>query len=147
MALSEESRHALHNRLDTVLGPDEAATLMEYLPPVGWADVATKHDLDALAERMDLRFENVDLRFDAVDRRFEAVDHRFDAVDRRLDAMDHRFEAMDLRFDSMDRRIDGLSGRVDGLTASLDARLRNNLIATLTIMAALLAAFAAVIKL
>ncbi len=30
---------------------------MEMMPPVGWADVATKRDLDALAERMDLRFE------------------------------------------------------------------------------------------
>lgn len=48
MALSEESRHALHNKLDTVLGPDEAATLMEHLPPVGWAELATKQDLNAL---------------------------------------------------------------------------------------------------
>jgi len=30
---------------------------MELLPPVGWADVATKHDLAALEERMNLRFE------------------------------------------------------------------------------------------
>lgn len=26
---------------------------MEYLPPVGWADVATKRDLDHLAEKLD----------------------------------------------------------------------------------------------
>ena len=30
---------------------------MEMMPPVGWADVATKRDLDALEQRMDLRFE------------------------------------------------------------------------------------------
>ena len=42
---------------------------MELLPPVGWADVATKRDLDALEERMNLRF-------DLVDRRFEASEHK-----------------------------------------------------------------------
>ncbi len=46
MTISEETRHQLHQRLDAVLGVDEAATLMAHLPPVGWADVATKRDLD-----------------------------------------------------------------------------------------------------
>lgn len=49
MAISEETRHRLHLRLDDVLGPEEASTLMEHLPPVGWADVATKRDLDSAA--------------------------------------------------------------------------------------------------
>jgi hypothetical protein len=31
--------------------------MMELLPPVGCADVATKRDLDQLEERMDLRFD------------------------------------------------------------------------------------------
>jgi hypothetical protein len=39
------------------LGETEAATLMEYLPPVGWGDVATKHDLSALEERLEARLE------------------------------------------------------------------------------------------
>jgi hypothetical protein len=47
MAIDERSRHALHLRLAELLGDQEAATLMEHLPPVGWADVATKRDLDA----------------------------------------------------------------------------------------------------
>lgn len=29
--------------------------MMEHLPPVGWADVATKRDLDHMAEVFDLR--------------------------------------------------------------------------------------------
>ena len=49
MAIDERARHRLYERLEAVLGPDEAAILMEHLPPVGWADVATKRDLDALA--------------------------------------------------------------------------------------------------
>ena len=60
MATSEASRHALHNRLDEVLGAGEAPTLMGYLPPVGWADVATKRDLDALGSG--LRTEMAELR-------------------------------------------------------------------------------------
>ncbi|CAN5774688.1 hypothetical protein BH23ACT2_BH23ACT2_14400 [soil metagenome] len=48
MAVTEESRHLLHQRLEERLGPSEAITLMEHLPPVGWADVATRRDLDQL---------------------------------------------------------------------------------------------------
>ena len=44
MAITEENRHSLYNRLEQVLGPEEATVLMEHLPPVGWADVATKSD-------------------------------------------------------------------------------------------------------
>jgi hypothetical protein len=55
MAVDERARHELHGRLDDVLGREEATTLMSLLPPVGWADVATKHDLDSL--RIELRAE------------------------------------------------------------------------------------------
>ncbi|MGH9269248.1 MAG: hypothetical protein ACRD0D_13875 [Acidimicrobiales bacterium] len=48
MAIDERSRHELHLQLEQVLGPEAATTLMEHLPPVGWADVATKRDLDQL---------------------------------------------------------------------------------------------------
>ena len=57
MVLDERARHELFLRLEQALGPESAETLMEMLPPVGWADVATKRDLDALEERMNLRFE------------------------------------------------------------------------------------------
>jgi hypothetical protein len=63
VAITEETRHHLYRRLEEALGPEEASTLMEHLPPVGWADVATKHDLAQLEQRMDQRFELWELRF------------------------------------------------------------------------------------
>jgi hypothetical protein len=76
MVLDERARHELFRRLEEVLGPWPAETLMEMMPPVGWADVATKRDLDALEERVGLRFEVVDQRFLALGQRFETFEHK-----------------------------------------------------------------------
>ena len=56
MAIDERSRHILFVKLEEVLGPEEATILMEHLPPAGWAEVATKRDLDqfAVATKRDL---------------------------------------------------------------------------------------------
>jgi len=59
---------------------------MEHLPPVGWADVATKTDLEHLQTVMDARFEALESRLDSrFDARFAAVDSRFDAMAARFD--------------------------------------------------------------
>ena len=79
MAITERSRHHMIARLEATLGEEAAMTLAEHLPPVGWADVATRHDFDALRTEMNLRFE-------ALDHRFEALDHRFDAIDGRIES-------------------------------------------------------------
>jgi len=50
MAIDERARHELYLRLEQHLGAEAASTLMEHLPPAGWADVATKRDLDHLRE-------------------------------------------------------------------------------------------------
>jgi hypothetical protein len=71
MAIGERARHELHRKLEEILGADEAATLMAHLPPIGWADVATKHDLAQLEERMNIRFNMVDLRFQSMEERFD----------------------------------------------------------------------------
>jgi hypothetical protein len=73
MAISEGSRHALYQRLEEVLGRDNAETLMEHLPPVGWADVATKRDLDALTVATKRDLENLENRLIArMDQAFHA---------------------------------------------------------------------------
>jgi len=51
MTTTEAERLRLLHRLEEVLGPDEASTLMDHLPPLGWSDVATKHDLDPAPRR------------------------------------------------------------------------------------------------
>ena len=78
MAVDERGRLQLAEAAKRVFGDEVAITLMELLPPVGWADVATKHDLAHLETVMNMQF-------DAVDRRFGSVDERFDAVDRIID--------------------------------------------------------------
>lgn len=62
MAIDEESRHRLFVRLQEVLGAEEATVLMEHLPPVGWADVATKHDLQTLRRELELMMEAMEYR-------------------------------------------------------------------------------------
>ena len=52
LSITEAERHQLYIRLEQILGPDEATSLMEHLPPVGWADVATKRDLDHLGSEL-----------------------------------------------------------------------------------------------
>ena len=76
MALDERARHVLFLRLEEVLGAEAAGTLMELMPPVGWADVATKRDLDSLAvatkRDLDALEQRLDLRFEAMDHKLEA---------------------------------------------------------------------------
>ena len=98
--LDERTRHEMYLGLEEKLGTAVADAVMQHLPPVGWADVATKHDLAALEERLDLRFAVVDVRFDAFERR---VDERFDALEGRLGAFERR---VDERFDGLESRLD-----------------------------------------
>ena len=83
MASYEDDRYRLHQHLEEVLGRDDANTLMEHLPPTGWANVATKddvehlrvsttHHLDQLRAQMVHEFELRDVRFDQIDQRFDS---------------------------------------------------------------------------
>ena len=56
MTITDADRHRLYDALVATLGEQEAAILMEHLPPVGWADVATKTDLEHLRAEMNSGF-------------------------------------------------------------------------------------------
>lgn len=77
MTVDERSRHLLHQTLEDVLGTEQAATLMTHLPPVGWADVATKRDLDAHTAMTKRDLDALEERFDA---RLDALEHRIIAT-------------------------------------------------------------------
>ncbi|MCZ7528866.1 MAG: hypothetical protein M5U31_00095 [Acidimicrobiia bacterium] len=52
MAVNERTRHDLYVGLEELLGVERTSVLMEHLPPVGWADVATRRDLAALGAEL-----------------------------------------------------------------------------------------------
>ncbi len=57
---SDSSRHDLYVALEHHLGQGPTETLMQLLPPVGWADVARTSDVESLG--IQLRAEMVELR-------------------------------------------------------------------------------------
>ena len=52
MSITEASRFQLRTAIGQILSEEAADTLMELLPPVGWADVATKTDLQYLRDEL-----------------------------------------------------------------------------------------------
>lgn len=83
MPVDERSRHALYLKLERILGREEASTLMEHLPPVGWADVATKRDLDQLAVTNNREHQALEERMQEW---FGGMEHRMKTMEQRLTA-------------------------------------------------------------
>ncbi len=59
MSITEASRFQLRTAIGQILNEEAADTLMELLPPVGWADVATKTDLQHLRDELKGDIQNL----------------------------------------------------------------------------------------
>jgi hypothetical protein len=84
---TETGRHRLYEKIKEQWGEEHAAELMSYLPPVGWADVATKQDLEALrvATKQDLEALRVATKHDIDELRL-ATTHDIESLALRLES-------------------------------------------------------------
>jgi hypothetical protein len=87
MSNNDVKRLEIHTRLTEVLGTNVADHLMDYLPVVGWQDIARGSDLRALSEKMDGKFAAIDGKFVAVDARIGAVEVRISDLASRIDSL------------------------------------------------------------
>jgi len=70
-------------RLEEVLGPEHAVTLMTHMPTE--PDLATKADLVTLNDRLDVRFGTTDARIAAIDARLDRLEAHMVRFDTKLD--------------------------------------------------------------
>src|SRR5690242_17393157 len=96
MTAGERERRELQEALVGTIGPEPTDSLLSYLPPVGWADVATKQDLESLERRLDGKIDRlsgkIDGRFGEVDGRFGEIDGRFGEIDGRFGILEAKME-------------------------------------------------------
>ena len=111
---SERRRHQLYEEAKQVLSVESADELMSYLPPVGWADVATKTDLGMIRYEMDaLRSE---MRGDMA-----RIEGKIDRVEDRLAGVEGRISGVEGKFEGLEGKIEGLEGKIEGLAGVIGA--------------------------
>ncbi len=109
-------RQQIYEELGGLLTRETVDGLMSYLPPVGWADVATKTDLGGLQAELKGDMAKLEGRFDRLDGRFQGLEGRFEGLEGRFAGLEGRFEGLEGRFA-------GLEGRFEGLEDHLDAKI------------------------
>ena len=79
--VDEAARHALYRSLEAAIGAEATGTMMTLLPPVGWAEVATKDDLRQLEARLDGRFAALEARLEGrMEQRMAELETRLTAA-------------------------------------------------------------------
>ena len=84
MAVSESDRHELYAKLEDAIGKGPTETMMSLLPPVGWADVATKRDLEILESRLEAKFSQLEAKFSRLEARFSGLEGTVGSMESRL---------------------------------------------------------------
>ncbi|TVR25473.1 MAG: hypothetical protein EA387_03835 [Nitriliruptor sp.] len=116
MTASERERHELAAKLEELLGPDQAATLMEHLPPMRWDALARQDDLLALRSDVDgLRHDVDGLRHDV-----DGLRHDVDGLRHDVDGLRHDVDGLRGDVDGLRGDVDGLRHGVDGLRGDVD---------------------------
>ena len=72
----DASRYAMQSALIKAIGAEEAETLMEHLPPLGWGDAATKTDLALLNAELRLEMEKLRSEMEKQRSEFKDAMHR-----------------------------------------------------------------------
>jgi hypothetical protein len=131
----DRARHELLARLEEILGPDQAATLMENLAPRPWSELATKDDVGLLAADVEVLRSDVSvLRSDVSELRSDISSMRVDVDGLRTEmraGFAHLGEVLDLRFAAQDARFESfVRERVDAQTKLLVFALIGALLTT-----------------
>ncbi|HVL98867.1 MAG TPA: hypothetical protein VM324_06225 [Egibacteraceae bacterium] len=121
MATSERARHELYGKLEEVLGPVHTDTLMDHLPPGGWGDVATRHDLGRLQATLSGQLSQLDAKLGA---RIDKLEARIDKLDAKLDT---RIAALDTRIDKLDAKLDSQVGALRLDLSAVEERIMSRM--------------------
>ena len=136
MSAPDPQLRSLYARLEEVLGPEHADTLMTHLPPRH--EIATKADLQELIAPVRADLALLTARFDGLEGRFDGLEGRLDGIEVRLDGIEVRFDRMEDRFDRLYERIDD---RLEGMHTLMHTQFRNYSVVAASFMTGLTAVF------
>ncbi|MCX6534060.1 MAG: hypothetical protein NTW34_07720 [Actinobacteria bacterium] len=133
MALDEAGRFRITTKLADTLGQDDAAALMETIPPFDWHQIATKTDLanavKDLATKSDMALEFSTLR--------EEMGIKFSQVDTGFARVDAQFTQVAISFAHVDGRFFQVDAKLSDLRTELHKTLRVHFLALITTMVAM----------